>query len=144
MNYRNTSIVLSLFLALLRCVSPLQAQEFTVDQKDVKAAPEISEVHKNQIERRVIEAVIWSQPILGVAQTRSTIRTLGGDYNDLVYLSQQENWKWRVLTPNSQVLYVTGVLVRPTGAQAPDLCLSLPTWVKWARRPVRKTKKRRA
>ncbi len=88
MNYRNTSIVLSLFLALLWCVSPLQAQEFTVDQKDVKAAPEISEVHKNQIERRVIEAVIWSQPILSVAQTRSTIRTLGGDYNDLVYLSQ--------------------------------------------------------
>jgi len=119
----------------------VQAQEFTVDQKDVKGALENSEVHKNQIERRVIEAIIWSQPILGVAQTRSTIRTLGGAYNDLVYLSQQGNWKWRVLTPNSQVLYVTGVLVRPTGAQAPDLCLSLPTWVKWTRRPVRKTKK---
>ena len=66
----------------------MQAQEFTVDQKDVKGALENSEVHKNQIERRVIEAVIWSQPILGVAQTRSTIRTLGGDYNELVYLSQ--------------------------------------------------------
>ncbi len=98
-------------------------------------------MHKNQIERRVIEAVIWSQPILGVAQTRSTIRTLGGDYNDLVYLSQHGNWKWRVLTPDSQVLYVTGVLVRPTGAQAPDISLPLPTWVNWTRRPVRETKK---
>ena len=88
----------------------MQAQEFTVDQKDGRSALEISEVHKSQIERRAIEAITWSQPILGVAQTRSTIRTLSGDYNVLVYLSQQGNWKWRVLTPNSQVLYVTGVL----------------------------------
>jgi len=71
--------------------------------------PSLEKLHQAQFTRRAKELVIWSQPLLGVVQTRAAIRKLGGDYNDLIYLSKPGNWKHRVLTPNSQVLYVTAV-----------------------------------
>ena len=47
---------------------------------------------------------------MGVAMTLNTIEKLGGGYNDLAYLSQPSNWKWRILTPNSVSLYVTSII----------------------------------
>jgi len=39
----------------------------------------------------------------------NAIRDNGGGIDDIVYLSKPSNWKWRILMPNSQSLYVTGV-----------------------------------
>lgn len=71
--------------------------------------PSIEQRKLAQFDRHAKELVIWSQPVMGVAQTRSAIRKLGGSYNDVVYLSKPSNWKFRILTPNSQVLYVAAV-----------------------------------
>jgi len=70
----------------------------------------IKEVNAERSYQRAKEAVFWSHPIVGVALTQDAIQKLGGDYNDIAYLSQPGNWKWRVLTPNSVSLYVTSVI----------------------------------
>ena len=58
---------------------------------------------------RAKEAVLWSQPVIGVAMNLKAIKANGGDVGDVVFLSKPANWKFRILTPNSQALYVTGV-----------------------------------
>ena len=73
-------------------------------------AQTISEVDAERSYQRAKEAVLWSQPIIGVALTLDAIQKLDGGYNDMAYLSQPANWKWRILTPNSVSLYVTSVL----------------------------------
>ncbi len=64
-----------------------------------------SEIQENRIYRRAVEAAIWSQPLMGTNQTRAAIRSVGGDYNSVIYLSRPGNWKYRILTPNDAVLY---------------------------------------
>ena len=70
----------------------------------------IKEVNAERSYQRAKEAVLWSQPLMGVALSLDAIKKLGGDYNDIAYLSQPSNWKWQILTPNSVSLYVTSVL----------------------------------
>ena len=45
-------------------------------------------------------------------------------------------WVQQALVP-TRVRRPASARVRPTGARAPDLCLSLPTWIKCTRRRVR-------
>ncbi len=70
----------------------------------------IKEINAERSYQRAKEAVLWSQPIMGVALSLDAIQKLGGDYNDIAYLSQPSNWKWRILTPNSVSLYVESVI----------------------------------
>lgn len=70
----------------------------------------LADVYQERSYHRAKEAALWSQPILGVAMTLDAIKKLGGDFNDIAYLSQPSNWKWRILTPNSVSLYLTSVL----------------------------------
>jgi hypothetical protein len=67
-------------------------------------------VNSGRAYQRAKEASLWSQPIMGVAMTLDAIRKNGGDFNDIAYLSQPANWKWRILTPNSVSLYVTSIV----------------------------------
>jgi hypothetical protein len=70
----------------------------------------LNEVYAERSYQRAKEAALWSQPIMGVAMTLGAIENLGGGYNDIAYLSQPPNWKWRILTPNSVSLYVTSII----------------------------------
>ena len=69
----------------------------------------IQDVKAERSYHRAKEAVLWSQPVIGVAMTLKAIRDNGGDIDDIVYLSKPSNWKWRILTTNFQSLYITGV-----------------------------------
>ena len=81
------------------------------DSKSIANQPQtLDEVASEQAYHRAKEAVFWSQGILGVALSLDAIQKLGGDYNDIVYLSQPANWKWQILTPNSVSLYVESVI----------------------------------
>ncbi len=64
----------------------------------------IQDVQAERSYHRAKEAVLWSQPVIGVAMTLNAIRDNGGDIDDIVYLSNPSNWKWRILTPNFQSL----------------------------------------
>ncbi|MBW2248407.1 MAG: DUF1254 domain-containing protein [Deltaproteobacteria bacterium] len=68
------------------------------------------EVESERAYHRAKEAVYWSQGVMGVALSLDAIQKLGGDYNDIVYLSQPANWKWQILTPNSVSLYIESVI----------------------------------
>lgn len=73
-------------------------------------AQTIEDVKAEQAYHRAKEAVLWSQGMMGVALSLDAIQKLGGDYNDIAYLSQPANWKWQILTPNSVALYVESVI----------------------------------
>ena len=86
----------------------------TIKQTSAQANTSLADVKAERSYHRAKEAVLWSQPIMGVAMTLDAIQNLGGDYNDIAYLSQPSNWKWRILTPNSVSLYVTSVVKTST------------------------------
>jgi hypothetical protein len=95
-----------LVAAALACaVAVTSAYAQTTPQLGVDV-PSVEQRKLAQFNRHAKELVIWSQPLMGVAQTRSAIRKLGGNYNNVVYLSKPANWKFWILTPNAQVLYV--------------------------------------
>ncbi|WIY24423.1 DUF1254 domain-containing protein [Parasedimentitalea psychrophila] len=73
-------------------------------------ATPLEDVQSQQAYHRAKEAVFWSQGAMGVALSLDAIRKLGGDYNDIGYLSDQANWKYQILTPNSVSLYVESVI----------------------------------
>lgn len=90
---------------------------------NVCQAKDLASVKEERSFQRAKEAVLWSQPVMGVAMTLQAIEENGGKVNDIVYLSKPSNWKWRILTPNSQSLYVTGVF--KTSLDAP-LVIEVP------------------
>ncbi|RLC56563.1 MAG: hypothetical protein DRI30_05655, partial [Chloroflexi bacterium] len=74
------------------------------------SANSLEDVQAERAYHRAKEAVLWSQGMMGVALSIDAIRKLGGDYNDIAYLSKPGNWKWQILTPNSVSLYVESVI----------------------------------
>ncbi|MHC4205932.1 MAG: DUF1254 domain-containing protein, partial [Planctomycetota bacterium] len=94
------SQIMSFIICLMSFSQPLLASINTITLEEVEA---------ERAYYRAKEATLWSQPIMGVVMTYDAIKKLGGEYNDFAYLSKPSNWKWRILTPNSQSLYVTGV-----------------------------------
>ena len=75
-----------------------------------KSHATIKEVNAERSYQRAKEAVLWSQPIMGVALSLDAIQKLGGDYNDIAYFSQPANWKFQILTPNSVSLYMESII----------------------------------
>jgi hypothetical protein len=73
-------------------------------------ADTLESVWAEQAYSRAKESVLWSQGMMGVALSLDAIQKLGGDYNDMAYLSRPANWKWQILTPNSVSLYVESVI----------------------------------
>jgi len=76
----------------------------------VKPSLTLDDVKAEQAYHRAKETVFWSQGMMGVALSLDAIQKLGGDYNDIAYLSQPSNWKWQILTPNSVSLYIESVI----------------------------------
>lgn len=103
MKIRGKQIVLA--AALIGALTATSAYAQTAPQLGVDV-PSVEQRKLAQFDRHAKELVIWSQPLMGVAQTYSAIQKLGGKYNDIVYLSKPANWKFWILTPNAQVLYV--------------------------------------
>ena len=89
---------------------------FTIIGFNIPAfAQTLDDVKAEQAYHRAKEAVYWSQGMMGVALSLDAIQKLGGDYNDIAYLSQPANWKWQILTPNSVSLYVESVIKTSPG-----------------------------
>lgn len=51
-------------------------------------ANSLEDVQAERAYHRAKEAVLWSQGMMGVALSINAIRKLGGDYNDIGYLSK--------------------------------------------------------
>jgi hypothetical protein len=58
------------------------------------------------IHRRAIEVIVWSQPLMNYKAMRDAFFSLGANYNDVVFNSKLQNWKWQIATPNSTTPYV--------------------------------------
>ena len=97
-----TKTLLTLAVLILWATVPLHANDLSSRSLD--------DVQAEFSFQRAKEAALWSQPVVGVAMTLNAIKESGGDVNDIVYLSQPSNWKWRILTPNSVSLYVSSVI----------------------------------
>jgi hypothetical protein len=66
-----------------------------------------SEISRRTLERRAVEAAIWGMPIVSVdAMRQAFFRDAGARYNDIVYLSNQADWKFQITTPNASSWYV--------------------------------------
>ena len=79
----------------------------------VTAAPSFAQtgerklnIDERMINRRAIEVIVWSQPLMNYKAMRDAFFALGGNYNDVTYFSQVQNWKYQVATPNSTTPYV--------------------------------------
>lgn len=106
----NFLIAILLVTAMSACTQQADTPASKVTDATSQSHTTIKEVNAERSYQRAKEAVLWSQPLMGVALTLDAIQKLGGGYNDVAYLSQPSNWKWQILTPNSVSLYVTSVL----------------------------------
>jgi hypothetical protein len=98
------------FPIMVACSPPADEQQEPSASADSEYHATLAAALAERSFHRSKEAVLWSQPLVGVAMTLDAIRELGGDFNDIAYLSQPANWKFRILTPNSVSLYVTSVI----------------------------------
>lgn len=63
------------------------------------------------IHRRAVEAAVWGMPLVGTRGFLNATRTdLGGDWNDVVYVSKPLVSRHGFLTANNQVPYVAASL----------------------------------
>jgi len=99
-----------LFSFMVACSPPADETQEPSASADNEYHATLDAVLAERSFHRSKEAVLWSQPLMGVALTLDAIRKLGGDFNDIAYLSHPSNWKWQILTPNSVSLYVTSVI----------------------------------
>lgn len=75
--------------------------------RDMEAPMILDNITERAIYRRAVEAAIWGMPIVSVdAMKQAFLRDAGAQYNDIVYLSLQSNWKFQVTTPNASTWYV--------------------------------------
>jgi len=63
-------------------------------------------IDERMINRRAIEVIVWSQPLMNYKAMRDAFFAIGGNYNDVTYYSQLQNWKWQIATPNSTTPYI--------------------------------------
>jgi hypothetical protein len=83
-------------LALLCVAASVHAQHFSA-----------ADLARRTVERRAVEAAIWGMPIVAFdAMRQAFLRDAGAKYNDIVYWSQQADWKFQVTTPNASSWYV--------------------------------------
>ncbi len=106
----NFLIAFILVAGMSACTQQTDTSASKATDATSKSHTTIKDVNAERSYYRAKEAVLWSQPLMGVALSLDAIKKLGGDYNDIAYLSQPSNWKWRILTPNSVSLYVESVL----------------------------------
>ena len=64
------------------------------------------DIDERMIHRRAIELIVWSQPLMNYKAMRDAFFSLGANYNDVVYHSKVQNWKFQIATPNSTTPYV--------------------------------------
>jgi hypothetical protein len=70
-------------------------------------SPLNDDLARRTFERRAVEAAVWGIPIVSVdAMRQAFLRDAGAEYNDVVYWSQQADWRFRVTTPNASSWYV--------------------------------------
>jgi hypothetical protein len=105
MKFFNKTIVLA--ASVLFFTTSMSVQAYAQETRTVDT---LESVLEERAYSRAKEAVLWSQGMMGVALSLDAIQKLGGDYNDIAYLSRQANWKWQILTPNSVSLYVESVI----------------------------------
>jgi hypothetical protein len=82
-------------LGLISAVVSADAQQFSAD-----------EIARRTVERRAIEAVIWSMPAVNYDLLLREMLKLGGKPNQIVYWSRLPDWKNQTLTPNPDAIYL--------------------------------------
>src|SRR5678810_633875 len=65
-----------------------------------------TDVVDGAIQRRAVEAVIWSMPAVNGDLMFQAFRNIGGDFNQVCYWSGLLDWKNQTLTPNPGVIYL--------------------------------------
>jgi hypothetical protein len=65
------------------------------------------ELDERTVFRRAVEAAIWGMPVVAFdAMRQAFLRDAGASYNDIVYWSQQADWRFQVTTPNASSWYL--------------------------------------
>ena len=65
-----------------------------------------TELAERTIQRRAIEAVIWSMPVVNFDLMYQAAVRLKSDFNQIVYWSRLFDWKNQTLTPNPDSVYL--------------------------------------
>src|SRR6476660_4210157 len=65
-----------------------------------------AELVDRAIQRRAVEAVIWSMPVVNGELMFQAFRNIGGDFNQVCFWSGLLDWKNQTLTPNPGVIYL--------------------------------------
>jgi hypothetical protein len=65
-----------------------------------------ADLRQRAVERRAIEAVIWSVPAVNFELMYDALVKAGGDWNQVVYWSRLPDWRNQTLTPNPDVIYL--------------------------------------
>jgi hypothetical protein len=82
-------------LNVLLCVHCVHAQNLSPAQ-----------VHKQAVERRAVEAVIWGMPMVNYDLMYQAAVQNKGNANQIVYWSRLPSWKNQTLTPNPDAVYL--------------------------------------
>src|SRR5262245_385643 len=94
-----TRLVLAALLSML-AATPALAQ-----------APTADDLKRRTIERRAVEAVIWSMPAVNYdLMLQEMLTKTPGKVNQVIYWGRPLDWKNQTLTPNPDTLYFMSFL----------------------------------
>src|SRR6201991_1917330 len=66
-----------------------------------------TELAERAIQRRAVEAVVWGMPAVNTdLMSQAMVRSVQGDWNQIVYWSRLLDWKNQTLTPNPDAIYL--------------------------------------
>lgn len=63
-------------------------------------------LQQRALERRAVEAVVWSVPAVNFELMYDALVKAGGNWNQVVYWSRLPDWRNQTLTPNPDVIYL--------------------------------------
>src|SRR5262245_48386223 len=102
MNPSAVVIALSItLLAFVATIAPPRAQtEPQAGQPRQGAKPSVPDLEEQVVYQRAFEAVIWSQPTIGIYGFRRALRELGMQDNEIVAMSKPSTTRHELLTAN--------------------------------------------
>jgi hypothetical protein len=110
MTSKMTSIIFILMtgtcMALVACSPSAPPDQTNTAQKSTPAAITVADLSQRKIERRAIEAVIWSMPAVNYDRMYQAAVNAGGGNNEIMYWSRPITWLNQTLTPNPDTIYL--------------------------------------
>ena len=104
---KSTNAITKFYIALFAiCIAVISASSLHAKTSSAYSGNKNLDINERMINRRAIELIVWSQPLMNYKAMRDAFFANGARYNDVAYHSKVQNWKFQIATPNSTTPYI--------------------------------------